>query len=185
MNKAFGLAAVAAVAVLGSVSSSSATVVFPTDGNLGTYTTSGSQGFVGSVAAGATFSDVFTFTLDTYATLSASVTNSYLNLSPISGFTLSVGSINGVTAPDASASSQTASFPPGGQFILFVPGTYELTVSGTGGSAAETYGGSFIVNATTAPSTVPLPNSVALFGVAIAALGVAGAAQRKSTKASA
>ena len=57
----------------------------------------------------------------------------------------------------------------------FTGGTYYVGVEATGGVAgANSYAGTLA-----AVSTVPLPNSVALFGVAVAGLGVAGALRRR------
>ncbi|MDX7952061.1 hypothetical protein P7D22_12850 [Lichenihabitans sp. Uapishka_5] len=59
--------------------------------------------------------------------------------------------------------------------ITLAVGTYYLGIKSTGGNNGSSSG----YSGTLSVSSVPLPNSVALFGLGIAALGVAGAVSRK------
>lgn len=178
MKKVLAATAVAAALLAGSASSSFATTysIGTISGNY-TYNLGGAPGTVEK----GKFSDTYSFTLANMATLTkASITNAIAaSMNKISNFTVSL--FAGTTATGTPiASAKAKQIDDGFQFGSLSSshlgkGDYVLKVSGNTGSAS--YGGSLAISA------VPLPSTVALFGVALAGLGVAGALRRKSASA--
>lgn len=128
-------------------------------------------------SAGTMFTDYYTFSVSGPTFLDTSFTLSGMgpqgNQTP-TGVTLTLysGTVSGSHTPLGSISTEGAHLT---YDLTSPPGMYYIQVSGTSQGSAGGYGGTASFQ-----STVPLPNSVALFGVAVAGLGIAGAARRRS-----
>lgn len=132
---------------------------------------SSGSAFFGSTPTAGGFSDLFTFTLTTASTLTASIT------SPVSGTQDVDISFAAVTGPGGAFSFTSVLADPFETLTLSTPllsaGAYSLTVVGTNTPSIGSYGGSIAV------TPVPEPETYALM---LAGLGVMGfvAARRKS-----
>ena len=130
-------------------------------------------------ASGSMFTDYYTFSVSAMMDLDASFTTSGKTVAP-TGVTLSLYS--GLVGSGLFIQSTTTSGEAGAiDYTLMSGSSYYLQISGTSKNPVGNYGGT----ATFLPSAVPLPSSVALFGAAVAGLGVFGASKRKKASASA
>ncbi|MCW6509960.1 hypothetical protein [Lichenifustis flavocetrariae] len=170
MKTVLAAAALAATMVVGSTAASFATptnpVVSPIDGSFsGTAPTSGF--------------DFFSFAIPLLGSYTVngivSTASSKVSITAFDFFSAPLAT--SVIETGTKLSTKIYTLDP----ITLAAGTYYVGVKATGGnnSSATGYSGTLSV------SSVPLPTSVALFGTAIAGLGLVGAARRKAQKASA
>ena len=166
MKNFVGAAAIAAAVLVGStVSSQALTYQFPSDGGF-TY---------GNTSAVGTLNDKFKFSVSMLTDFSASLTNS---TNVIKNLVLSLFTSAGtkVSTTDIGMQSDVKGNQTRAIGASLTSGSYYVQVSGIGPSKTS-YTGNINLSA------VPLPGTVALFGTAIAALGVAGAARKRKTAA--
>lgn len=187
--KMVAAATIAAFALMGTALSASAATI-----NLGTLVDGDAPNIGTGKASTGKFTDTYNFTLDGGSTsfsvqpsvvLSVVAKKGFAIAATVSNFTISLlqGSslVDTFSVPLATVGTKLSLFDDN----LLANTAYSLVVSGSVNAAAGntvSYGGSMPV---VGVSTVPLPTSVALFGTAVLGLGLAGAARRKASKASA
>lgn len=184
MMKFFAGASLAVALLSGTAMSAQAATTTYDRGSLGVFSGSDTAGdFFKISTASQMFDLAYTFTLNVAGYVSTGATNAYTSstskgkttTTKISDFLLTVNGVNGLYSDLGGV--QHSDYPPTSSLILLAPGTYNLDVTGKTGIPNSSVGLTFSFNA--APSTVPLPGTVALFGAALAGLGMFGAFQRK------
>ena len=188
--KTVSVAAIAALALMGTALSASAATM----NNLGTLVDGDGPNIGTGKASKGTIDDTYTFMLDGGSTsfsvqpsivLSVVAPKGVTPSATVSNFTLSLFAKGNATAID---STTIALASKGADLALtddgLLPDTsYSLVVTGTVNPVngqTVSYGGSMPVIGV---SAVPLPTSVALFGTAIMGFGVAGAVRKKTKSA--
>lgn len=134
------------------------------------YTTGDPRGVFFDTSVSGSFTDIYTFSVLNTSDVSAS-----LSSTPYSDLTLTdLGIFKGTAELTSFSQGQhDMGLGAGTNMAVLDPGTYSLHVTGTFASSDGAYTGVLAVSA------VPLPTSVALFGLALLGLGGAGLVRRK------
>ena len=181
MKKA--LATIVAAAALVATSSVGAMAASQAPQNYGTV--SNLDKLIGHLKISGSFSDQYNFSLagPIAFSLSASVTaNANSAMSYIQNYAATLYEFIGGKFTAIDTATPIAKAITGDTLAIadtLDVGSYRLVVSGKAFGPQVSYGGPLSVAA------VPLPNSVALFGLGLAGLGVAGAVRRKAKRTSA
>ena len=184
MKTVLAAAALAATMIAGSTLSASAVTT-----NLGVLP-DGYASLLGrlNIPKGA-FSDTYTFSLTGPLVFDTSFSVTATTTTPISIANFTLKLFETAPTPSLIDSSSVASATTGSTVALtdnLDAGSYKFTVTGTvtapngtKGKIVGNYGGPLTVASV---STVPLPSSVAMFGVAVAGFGLFGALRKKKTE---
>ena len=139
---------------------------FTIDGSVNAVNQYASSGFVSG-----SFSNAYTFTLSGTSIVNASVNGNPGGSISLSDFGIFSGSPTGLYTEETTPAPPTTTSPSLLAFtnvITLTAGNYFIGVSGGSTSTQGTYNGTLSVSA------IPLPSTVALFGMAVMSLGVVG-----------